>query len=413
MRLFCYCLILVAADKLSLGEGHSLIVKPDGSVWAAGENHFGQLGLGSRTKFKPYFGKVLADGAKAVAAGGEYSMLLKQDGSVWATGKNLHGQFGDGSNTDSSSFVQVIPGGAKVIAAGSKHSLVVKEDGSLWSTGYNMHGQLGDGSTADRITFARVPLHGVKRLLLNGAQAVTGGAEHSMVLAQDGSVWAAGANDFGQLGDGSTISKRTFVQILPTGAQAIAAGGFHSMVLKQDGTILATGDNKYQQVGNKSTISLTVMRLITADSMQSASGGSAKAIAAGFVHSMVLYEDGSVWFAGLRAKGTAHHRTKHNPVFPRGVRAMAAGYYHSMIMEHDGSFWAMGANTKGQLGDGSTFDKAVFVRVARTSDAGTRYMARVCIVLASVSSWVYTTYLSHTAIVFIALSFILFYFLSG
>ena len=51
---------------------------------------------------------VLADDAKAVAAGLEHSMVLKTDGTVWATGENMAGQLGDGSWRGTSKFVKVI-----------------------------------------------------------------------------------------------------------------------------------------------------------------------------------------------------------------------------------------------------------------------------------------------------------------
>ena len=376
--LFCFnCLNFVGVDRMSLGEGHSLIVKSDGSVWAAGGNHFGQLGTGLRTKFRPHFVEVLSTGAKAVAAGSEYSMVLGQDGSVWATGRNQHGQLGDGSVNDRFSFVWVISSG-KALAAGSKHSLVVKEDGSVWAAGCNMHGQLGDGSKVDKMIFAQVILSGVK--------TVAAGSEHSLVLGEDGSVWAAGANNLGQLGDGSTTEKSSFVRVLSTGAKAVAAGGYLSMLLKEDDTVWAMGDNKSGQLGNISQTSKKVIRPVVVGSMQSVSGSSTKAIAVGFAHSMVLQGDGSVWISGANHLGpmqdgsrrTAQQRTIFTQIVARGVEAIVSGYFHSMMLKDDGSFWAMGVNNKGQLGDGSRFDKNTFVRVARANEHGALWTTRVC-----------------------------------
>ena len=53
---------------------------------------------------------------------------------------------------------------------------------------------------------------------------------HSMVLLQDGSVWATGSNKHGQLGIGSRADRDNFVQVLVGGAKTITAGGRHSMV---------------------------------------------------------------------------------------------------------------------------------------------------------------------------------------
>ena len=92
--------------------------------------------------------------------------------------------------------------------------------------------------------------------LLSGftaAKAVSAGSRHSMVLGQDGSVWAAGKNYHGQLGDGSKMDRRDFMQVIVRGMKAIAAGTHHSMVLQQDGSVWATGSNKNGQFGRKPT----------------------------------------------------------------------------------------------------------------------------------------------------------------
>ena len=84
--------------------------------------------------------------------------------------------------------------------------MVLKQDGSVWATGLNEHGQLGDGSRNNRQRFSSV--------VSSGAQSVSAGGWHSMVLKQDGSVWTTGSNDKGQLGDGLTTGRSAFVQVV-------------------------------------------------------------------------------------------------------------------------------------------------------------------------------------------------------
>ena len=80
-----------------------------------------------------------------------------------------------------------------------------------------------------------------------------------MLLGQDGSVWAAGYNLYGQLGDGSYVNRNLFLRVITAASSgvvvAIAAGGFHSMVLKEDGSLLVTGSNEHGQFGDSSTVS--------------------------------------------------------------------------------------------------------------------------------------------------------------
>ena len=98
-------------------------------------------------------------------------------------------------------------GDAKAVAAGSRHSIMLKEDGSVWATGYNNYGQLGDGSTTNSHFFVLVISDEVK--------AVAAGAFHSMLLKDDGSIWATGSNKDGQFGDGTTTPKNTFIRLDP------------------------------------------------------------------------------------------------------------------------------------------------------------------------------------------------------
>ena len=336
------------------------MLKQDRTVWAAGANMFGQLGIDSKRyvvpKTMPNFVQVLSSGAKAVAAGGVHSLVLKQDGSVWSTGRNQYGQVGDSSNTDRETFVQVIPSGAKAIAAGGKHSMAVMRDGSVWSTGSHLYGQLGDGTKTDRSDFLMV--------MTGAAEAAAAGGEHSMVLKQDGSVWVTGNNEHGQLGDGSTQLARWFVHVISVGGKAVAAGGRHSLVLKQGGSVWATGDNEYGQLGDGSTsLKMSFVQVMS---------GGAKAIAAGSYHSIVLKQDGSVWSTGRNNFGQLGTQLGIGPstytsLFVRvtydKAQAVAGGGWHSILLKRDRSIWATGGNVYGQLGDGTTISKNTFVRV--------------------------------------------------
>ena len=193
---FCF----VGISGFSLGTAHTLVIKSDGSMWGAGSNAYGQLGIDlDRHPFRTNFAQIMpagpAGGAKAVTAGGWHSVVTKENGSVWSTGGNEFGQLGDGSQTGKERLVRVMPGNAVSSAASAKHSIVLMRDGSVWATGSNRYGQLGDGSTdsKDKLT----------QCIDDGVQAVAAGSEHSMVLKEDGSVWSAGSNGKGQLGFGS------------------------------------------------------------------------------------------------------------------------------------------------------------------------------------------------------------------
>ena len=108
-------------------------------------------------------------------------------------------------------------------------------DGTVWAWGKNDNGQLGDGTTEGK----SVP---VQIESLSGVIALAAGSYHSLALKGDGSVWAWGNNAHGQLGDGTTEGKSVPVQIESlSGVIALAAGNSHSLALKDDGSVWAWG----------------------------------------------------------------------------------------------------------------------------------------------------------------------------
>jgi alpha-tubulin suppressor-like RCC1 family protein len=107
------------AQTISSNVGHTLVAKPDGTVWAWGTNSSGQLGDGTTTRRDlPKQVPGLTD-VTSVAAGGDHSLALKSDGTVWAWGSNGSGRLGNGNTTQQLSPVQVSGlTGVVAIAAG-------------------------------------------------------------------------------------------------------------------------------------------------------------------------------------------------------------------------------------------------------------------------------------------------------
>ena len=136
------------------------------------------------------------------------------------------------------------------IAGGGAHTLAVRLDGSVWAWGSNEAGQLGIGNRTGSTTPVQV-VGAVGIGTLSGITAVAAGTLHSLALASSGAVWAWGDNTAGQLGDGAvslnscnTGCSNTPVQVAGLGGvKAVAAAGFTSYGLKSDGTVWAWGDN--------------------------------------------------------------------------------------------------------------------------------------------------------------------------
>lgn len=228
------------------------------------------------------------------------------------------------------------------IAAGHYHSLFLMSDGSLWAMGHNEYGQLGDGTT----NLVKQP----ERIVSSNVVAISCGRWHSLFLKSDGSLWAMGDNEGGQLGDQTFNSSLIPEQIVSSGVVAIAAGGYHSLFIKSDGSLWAMGTNAYGQLGDgTTTLSKTPEQIVP-------SGVSA--ISAGYGHSLFLKSDGSLWATGFNTLGQLGDGTTNNQAAPErivssSVVAIAAGGWHSLFLKSDGSVWATGQNDFYQLGDNS------------------------------------------------------------
>jgi len=232
--------------QVSAGYYHSVARKGDGTVWTWGLNYLGRLGTGPDVgdALVPAQVTALAN-IVGISAGGGHTLALRADGTVWAWGENTYGQLGDGTTTARFFPVQV-PGLTDVVevAAGYDHSLVRKRDGSVWAWGSNYAGHLGDGTTTDRPTPA--PVVGLK-----GAIQVSAGNSFSAALTSDGSVWMWGANYAGQLGDG-TFDQQVLPERLSglAGVARVSAGYSHTLALKSDGSVVSWGRNGYGQLGD-------------------------------------------------------------------------------------------------------------------------------------------------------------------
>ncbi len=260
--------LMTEVAQVAAGSGHTMILKKGDTLWAVGNNRFGQLGDGSTAnKQFPVQVKIdentLMTEVAQVAAGSGHTMILKTNGDLWAVGFNRYGQLGDGSTANKQFPVQVkINENTPMIevdqiSVGDEHTVILKENGELWAVGYNTYGQLGDGSTAHKQFPVQVKID--ENTPMTEVAQVAAGGNHTVILKENGDLWAVGKNDFGQLGDDSTANKQFPVQVKTadgepmTNVAQISAGYYHTVILKNDDTLWAVGRNNSGQLGDGST----------------------------------------------------------------------------------------------------------------------------------------------------------------
>jgi len=342
-----------SAQTLAAGRNHNVMMKQDGTVWAWGDNYYGQLGYSTVTHRSSPVQVPGLFNVSAIAAGNTHTVALKQDGTVWAWGDNYCGQLGDGTTTLlRTSPVQVLGlSNVSAIFAGSNHTVALKQDGTVWAWGANFGGQLGDGTTT-RQRHSPVQVPG-----LSNVSAIAAGGNHTLALKQDGTVWAWGDNGDGQLGDGTIGTHRPSPFQVPglSNLIAIDASGAHTLALTGDGTVWAWGYNSDGQLGDGTTAT----RRSPVQVVQVPGPFNARVIAAGNHHTLALKGDGTVWAWGNNGMGQLGDGTttyRRSPVQVPGLSngsAIAAGDHHTVLLKQDGTVWAWGHNSVGQLGDGT------------------------------------------------------------
>ncbi len=334
-----------------------------------GDNAKGQVGDGTTTDRKSP-ASLAGLSPLAVAAGNQHTLVVNNDGTVWAWGVNGSGQLGDGTTTTRKSPIKVSGiSGVAAVSAGLNHSLALKADGTVWAWGANGNGQLGDGTTTTRKTPVQV-------FGLAGVIAVSAGNYHNLALKSDQTVWAWGSNGDGRLGDGTATTRKTPIQVIDTLAGfeyaiAVAAGGDFSLAIDQYGSVWSWGSNCAGQLGDGSTV--TRKSPVMVPGLSNVAWG----IAAGASHGLAMTGEGVMaWGSNAKGQlGDGTTTTRKTPVLlpeSYNIWAIAAGGSHSLALGWVGDvieLQAWGSNGDGQLGDGTTTNRKTPVVVPGQSDA--------------------------------------------
>lgn len=239
--------------QVASGGLNAIYLTTDSLVLVSGENYFGAYGNGTRVDYdnggKPDTGAFYADISSVVqvAAGDASCFALTSSGEVYGWGANIFLMDTDTAKYFTTPQKIPLPAPARLMRASYNweewaNLFILDTGGVLYGLGENELHELG------------ISKHWVKQPTKLGTWtkrclSVAPALEHTLVLLEDGTVWAAGSNKRGQLGQSDLDEHEGFIQVPGlTNIAEIAAGGYVSFARRSNGTWYAWGDNLYGEI---------------------------------------------------------------------------------------------------------------------------------------------------------------------
>jgi gliding motility-associated-like protein len=285
----------------------------------------------------------------------------------------------------------------KVFFSGNDfNSVFICEDGRVFASGENSLGQLGNGTfISSNSPLLLAGIDGVGTLP-TCKQVQIEGVSCNLALTNSGdTVLAWGANDFGQIGDGTIINKPFPVRVKGVGGvgylqniKQIVTGNYSSYALTEDQKVLNWGGNQFGQLGN-GTFSTSV---VYPDYVLKAPGDTLKNIryiSAGGIFCMALLCDGTVWAWGSNGGGELAQNNTTNSAYAvqvknslgtgylSNIKKIEAGDNYAFALSNTDTLWCWGTNNAGELGIGSTVPNRFILPTYTRNFSGTGQLAGV------------------------------------
>lgn len=318
-------------------NSHQLILRADGSVWAYGDNTYGQLGTGNVTSNDTVQKINFENDVRIVqiAVGESHSVALDENGQVWVWGRNNYYQLGNSNLSLSNTPVKVeLPNKVVKIASGNNQVFVITEENRLYVWGLNTSGELGIGNNDEKI---RPTLIENRKNILD----VSAGKTHAVLVTTSGDVYTTGNNSYSSL-TGTDYKRNVFEKAI--GLENIAyieAGEYHNFALTTENKLYTWGLNLYGQlgIGNLNTIA-TPVEITNISNVQE--------ISAGKNHTLITTKDKKLYATGSNllgqlAKSNKETTTQWEEVASlTNVYEIAAGNTYSMAITNDGKVYGWG-----------------------------------------------------------------------
>jgi len=358
-------------DKLSVGSSYSLALSSLGNVYSWGYNN-GCLGNGTYVNesmpiditsfFNLNDGETIID----IKTGNSHSHALSSQNRLFSWGNNGWGQLGNGtviahtSPLDITSFFNLETGEIIIdVFPSLMHSFVITSS-RVFSWGNNGHGQLGDNS----ITYRTSPVDITSSFSLDDNEEInelTLGNFHSIAITSNERLFVWGANDVGQLGNGSVSNKYSPVELLES-YQKLSHGEKHTIALNDQGQIFSWGNNDYGQLGD--TTYVTRSQAVQITSYFGLENGEVIIdVIAGRNYSIAITSNNRIFAWGENFEGIISSSRSSTPIdvttffdflnADETIKELFFGDYHAFGVTSNDRIFAWGHNNQGQLGDGT------------------------------------------------------------
>ncbi|MCL1910854.1 MAG: hypothetical protein FWG13_01455 [Leptospirales bacterium] len=237
----------------------------------------------------------------------------------------------------------------KTATAGYGHTVAIKDDGTLWAWGLNDYGQLGNGTFTNRHEPTQSGTD------TNWA-TVTAGDKLTVAIKKDGSLWIWGIGPSLGWPDPFRLGTDTDWKI-------ISAGGSHIVAIKNNGSLWTFGRNTNYQLGDGTTADRSEPAQVGTDTDW-------KTATASTLYTVAIKNDGSLWRWGQLgpSAGVEDYPVPTKLGTDTDWKIVSAGSYHTLVVKNNGSLWGWGLNANYQLGDDTTTDRKDLIRIGTATD---------------------------------------------
>jgi alpha-tubulin suppressor-like RCC1 family protein len=339
-------------QTVSTGQTFTIAIATNGTLWAWGQNNYGQLGDGTLIN-KSIPTQIGTDNTwTKIATGSTHALAIKNNGTLWGWGAGNYGQQGDNIDSEHNIIIPTQIGtdtNWKEISAGDATTFAIKTNGTLWVCGFGNEGQLGIGITVDKI-FILTQIG-----TSTNWRSIDAGDTHNMAIKTNGTLWSWGANNYGELGLGTiTPSELSPMQVgTATDWATVSVGfGYSNLALKTNKTLWACGLNSIGNFGNGNTTNSSIM-------IQVGTEANWEKISSGSQSSHAIKTNGTLWAWGNNTYSIYGDGTNVDLYIPTQIgtntdwNIIDTNSFHVNSLKTDNSLYTWGLGNWGNLGQGN------------------------------------------------------------